>query len=113
MGKWPLEMPAGINPRIRSTIRQTAHLHGNRAPPAISFMIVAGRNLIISALSESGFVSFAGTDAHRLLDRHDEDLAIADFPGLGRDGDGIDGLVGLSGRHNDLDLEFRNEVYDI
>ena len=43
-----------------------------------------------------------------LLDRPDEDLAVAD---LGRDVDGISGpLVDLIGRHADLDLEFPNEV---
>jgi hypothetical protein len=65
------------------------------------------------ALLESGFVGFVGTDAHGLLDRNDEDLAVADFTGLGRDGDGINGLVDLIRRHDDLDLEFRNEVYCI
>jgi len=67
----------------------------------------------IRPLSESGFVNFAGTDAHRLLDRDNEDLAVADFPGLGRGGDSIDGFVDHLRRHNDFDLEFRNEVHGV
>ena len=50
---------------------------------------------------------FVGTGARGLLDRPDEDLAVAD---LGRDVDGISGLVDLIGRHADPDLEFPNEV---
>src|SRR5688572_4875301 len=37
-------------------------------------------------------VGLAGADAHGLVDRIDKDLAVADLPGLGGPGDGVDGL---------------------
>ena len=39
------------------------------------------------------FVGLAGADAHHLLDRRDEDLAVADLAGLGRLDDGLDAAV--------------------
>ena len=61
----------------------------------------------------SGFIGFASTDSHRPLDWNDEDLAIADSACLGCRGECIDGLIDLNGRHDHLDLEFRNEGYGI
>src|SRR5437868_8398676 len=54
--------------------------------------------------SERVGVCFAGADAHRLIDAENEDLAVADLAGLGRGGDGFDGLVDHVGTDSDLDL---------
>ena len=39
------------------------------------------------------FAAFAGADADDFVDRGDEDLAVADAPGLGAPLDGLDDLV--------------------
>ena len=48
--------------------------------------------------SERVGVGLAGADAHGLIDRRDEDLAVADLAGLGGVGDGFDHLVDPIGR---------------
>jgi len=64
-------------------------------------------------LSEGGFICFASTDSHRPLDWNDEDLAVADSSCLRCGGERIDGLIDLIGWQDNLDFEFRNEVYGI
>src|SRR5690606_1591129 len=54
--------------------------------------------------SERVGVCFAGADAHGLINAVDEDLAVADLPGLGRAGDRLHGLVDEVGADGDLDL---------
>ena len=55
----------------------------------------AGRDRSIPSLSglKRGGVGFAGADAHRMLERHHEDLAVADLAGLGGARDRVDHLV--------------------
>src|SRR5262249_21718470 len=65
------------------------------------------------SISDSGFVSFAGTYAHRLLNRDNEDLAVANVASPSRRHDRVDGLVDYFGRHDDLDLEFREEGHSV
>ena len=43
--------------------------------------------------SERVVVGFAGADAHRVIERGDENLAVADLSGLGGVGDRVDDLV--------------------
>src|SRR6185503_8439180 len=62
----------------------------------------------------NGFLTaFAGSNAHCFIDWGDEDLPVADTPGLGRLLDGVDDLVHhLVGDH-DLEHHLRNEVHDV
>src|SRR5882757_5359164 len=68
--------------------------------------------LVFAAL-ERVAVCFAGTDAHRLVDAEDEDLAVADLAGLGRRRDGFDGLVDSVGADGDFDLDLRQEAHRV
>src|SRR5262245_63563629 len=67
----------------------------------------------LSAGSESCDVGLAGADAHGGVEREDEDLSVPDLPGLGRGGNGVDGLVDLVGRDRDLDLDLRQEAHRV
>src|SRR2546423_13925478 len=63
--------------------------------------------------SDGVFVRLAGADAHHLLDRGDEDLAVADLAGLRRLDDRVDAALGVRVLDDDLDLHLRQEVDDI
>ena len=54
-----------------------------------------------------------GADADRLLDRRDENLAVADAPGVGRLPDRLDRPLDHRVLDDDLDLHLRQEVDDI
>src|SRR5690606_19066095 len=58
-------------------------------------------------------VDFAGADAHRLVDRNDEDLAVADLAGARGAGQRLDHLIGPVARHADFDAEFRQEAHRV
>ena len=58
-------------------------------------------------------VGLAGADAHRLIDRGDENLAVADLAGLGGADDGVDHLVDAVGRHRHLDPDLGQEVHRV
>ena len=58
-------------------------------------------------VSERVSVRFTGADAHRLLDRSDEYLAVTDLSGLGGRSDRFHDLVGLVRRDGHLDAHFR------
>src|SRR5207249_136264 len=51
------------------------------------------RNAKIRKPSDRVGPAIAGADPHRLLDRSDEDLAVADAPGARRVGDRLDDIV--------------------
>src|SRR6185312_11119834 len=55
-------------------------------------------------------IGLARADAYGLVDRVDEDLAIADLAGLGGRSDCLDYLVGEIRRHRDLDLDLGQEA---
>src|SRR5690606_10940069 len=57
--------------------------------------------------------AFARTNANGLLDIGDENLAVADTPGLGCLADGFDGALDQLIRENDLDLHLGQEIHDI
>ena len=50
-------------------------------------------------------IAFSGPDPDRLIERGNEDLAVANLPGSSRRGDGFDRLTDEIGRHGDLDLQ--------
>src|SRR5262245_3689447 len=52
-------------------------------------------------------VGLAGPDAHRFIDRRDEDLAVADLARLGGRNDGFDHGCHAIGRHRHLDADLR------
>src|SRR4029077_20693215 len=58
-------------------------------------------------------VGLASADAQRMIDRRDEDLAVADLPGARLRRDDLHRLVGDLGGHRDLDPQFGQEVHDI
>src|SRR3954469_20427901 len=62
---------------------------------------------------ERVLVGLAGADAQHVVDRRDENLAVADLPGAGARGDDVDHLVGDTGIDGDLDPKFWQEVHDI
>ena len=59
------------------------------------------------------FAALAGADADHLVDRRDEDLAVADAAGLGGVRDGLDHLVHHVVLDDDLDLHLGDEVDDV
>src|SRR4051812_35930029 len=48
-----------------------------------------------------------------MVEVDDEDLAVADLAGLGRAGDGLDGLVDLVRGDGDLDLDLGQEAHRV
>jgi FkbM family methyltransferase len=65
------------------------------------------------AISDGGFVLLAGANSNNLLDRGDEDLAVADFPGAGRFGYRLDTRLRLLFGNNDLDLYFGKKIHHV
>src|SRR5262249_28076318 len=63
--------------------------------------------------SDRAVVGLAGAHADGVLDRRDEDLAVADLPRAGGANDGLDGLVHAPRRGHDLDLHFRQETHRV
>src|SRR6185437_2127493 len=55
----------------------------------------------------------AGADAERLLDRRDEDLAVADLAGVGGLLDRLDGALDLAVVDHDLDLHLGQEAHQV
>src|ERR1700722_19807418 len=60
-----------------------------------------------------GLVGFAGTYADGVVERHHEDLAVADFAGLGGADDGRGDLLDLVRSHCDFNLELGQEVHRV
>src|SRR3974390_1229338 len=58
-------------------------------------------------------VGFPGPDAQRVIERRNEDLAVADLAGARIRGDDVDRLLREIGRDGDLDAQFRQEIHDI
>src|SRR5258708_37777347 len=63
--------------------------------------------------SERVGAGFPGADAQRLLDRRDEDLAVADLAGMGGLLDGLDGALDLAVVDHDLDLHLGQETHQV
>src|SRR5262245_27654320 len=85
-------------------------------PARVGFLNVMGLTPVarrLGAGSEGCGVGLAGADAHGGVEREDEDLSVPDLAGLGRGGDGVDGLVDLVGRDRDFDLDFRQEAHRV
>ena len=55
-------------------------------------------------------IAFAGTNPDRLIERRDENLAVANLAGPSRRGDGIDRLIYEIARNGDLDLQLRKKA---
>src|SRR5262249_10756994 len=58
-------------------------------------------------------VGFAGANAHAVLDRAHEDLAVADLSGFCRGPDHLDHPIGAVGRDRDLDLDLGQEIHRV
>src|SRR4051812_28650855 len=56
---------------------------------------------------------FPGPDPNGFLDIGDEDLAVADAPGLGRAPDGVDRFLDQVISDHDLDFDLGQEVHDV
>src|SRR5438094_10540398 len=59
---------------------------------------------------DRGFVGLAGADAHHVLDRGDEDLAVADLAGARRLDDRVDRALDLAVGHHHLDFHLGQEI---
>src|SRR3990172_3278328 len=57
--------------------------------------------------------ALAGADPDHVFHGEDEDLAIADAPGIGGRDDGLRHLLGHLVRHGHLDLDLGEEVHDV
>src|SRR5580704_1256165 len=63
--------------------------------------------------SEGIVVGLAGANAHRMFERSDENLAIADLAGAGRSRDRFDDARGGLGWYRDLDANFWKEIHGV
>src|SRR3984957_3367589 len=63
--------------------------------------------------SERVSVFFAGANAHRLLERVDENLAVADLTGARRGRDGLDHLIDHVGVDRDFDFQLRQKAHGV
>src|SRR5215207_5464230 len=64
-------------------------------------------------VSERVAVGLAGADSQGVVDRRDEDLAVADLPGTRVRGNDLDRLLDDVGGDRDFDPELGQEVHDI
>ena len=67
---------------------------------------------VVAALQRVA-IRFAGADAHGLLERRDENLAVADLAGLGLGDDRVDHRVDHLAMHRDFDLDLGQEIHGI
>src|SRR5437879_9011830 len=84
----------------------------NQAAEAALFLFFS-RKIRIAPGLDSVQPGFSGSDPDRFLDVGDEDLAVADAPGLGGAADRVDGLFDQLVRNHDLDFHFGQEVDDV
>src|SRR3954466_3492155 len=85
-------------------------------PAARNVRSLMGSNLkgvLVLVRSERVGIGLAGADADGALERHDEDLAVADLAGPGRSGDRLDDAGDEVARDRDLDLELRQEAHGV
>src|SRR5947199_6355912 len=66
-----------------------------------------------SAPSDRVRAALAGADPDRLVDRHHENLAVADAPGMGGLLDRLDGALDHRILHHHLDLHLGQEIDDV
>lgn len=82
-------------------------------PSALSNFILQASKRARGMPSDGVLAHFARTDADRLLDLVDEDLAVADLAGVGGLANGLDGLLENVVGDDGLDLELGQEVHDV
>src|SRR4051812_2970796 len=97
--------------RDASSISPAVHKRNQAAAAALSLFF--GRKIRIAPGSDSVQPGFSGSDPDRFLDVGDEDLAVADAPGLGGAADRIDRLFDQLVRNHDLDFHLGQEVDDV
>src|SRR5688500_10848827 len=77
-------------------------------------MLIVNGHLSISVSRADGLpAAFAGADAHAVVERHDEDLAVADGAGVADAGgmdDGLDGRLHECVIDGDLELELGQQA---
>src|SRR5262245_8178344 len=82
--------------------------------PTLQFLSASSAGCVLGrTFSERVAVGLAGPDAHRVVDRRDENLAIADLAGARALRNDVDHLVGNVGIDGDLDAQLGQEVHDI
>ena len=82
-------------------------------PSAFQFHPAGLEGAHAGCLSDGVLAHFARTDADRLLDLVDEDLAVADLAGVGGLANGLDGLLENVVGDDGLDLELGQEVHNV
>ena len=83
------------------------------AAPAIDATLTINSPEAPVLQSERAGVGLAGANANHVLDRRDENLAVADLAGLGGSTDGLDYFVDLVCRDSDLEADFRQEIHRV
>src|ERR1019366_8247772 len=63
--------------------------------------------------SDRGLAALVGADAHDILDRQDEDFAVADLAGLGGPHDRVNGLAGSVVGDGDLEFHLREKIHRV
>src|SRR5216684_3535040 len=86
-------------------ILMSAQIHHTALPSLQPFAVGSG--------SECVAVGFAGTDAQRMVEGRDENLAVADLAGPRSGGNGLDGAIHLLCRDSDFDAKLGQEVHGI
>jgi hypothetical protein len=64
-------------------------------------------------LDSAASFGLAGANTYHLLNRHDKNLAVADFAGTRRLDDGVNGGINVLGIDDDFDLDLGQEIDDI
>src|SRR3954465_14232864 len=70
-------------------------------------------HLQFSDNSERVAIGLASADSQGMVDRRDEDLAVADLPGTRVRGDDLDRLLGDVGSDGDFDAQLGKEIHDV
>src|SRR6185436_16241833 len=84
-----------------------------RASEAMSFLMMQSSVGLGDDALQRVLAGFAGADAHHLLERRDEDLAVADLAGAGRCLDGFDHALDDRVVDRRLDLHLGQKVHHV
>src|SRR5215211_5576906 len=101
-----------------STLTKAARIspHARATSPApenfLNVMVLLLSERMGRGLERRG-IGLAGADADGLVEAEDEDLAVADLAGFGRNGDRVDDLVDLVGRNRHFDLQLGEKAHGV
>src|ERR1700730_565543 len=103
------EVPTGAT--LRNRPRSIAKARPT-SPERNGFLnVIVGSSCPMACGLQRRSVGLAGADAHGVVERDYEDLAVTDLAGLGRAGDRLNDLVDQGGIDSHLDLHLGQEVH--